>query len=90
MFEVLGELTSENAITLKDHFEQFLKETDNIILNLENVKSMDPDGAHTVERLYLDFMKSNRALHIIGKTNENITGVMKTTKTDYILSDDRI
>lgn len=90
MLEVLGDLTSENAMTLKKHFEQFLKEADTVILNLENVDAMERESAFTMEQLYIDFMKSNKAIHIIGKTNQNITGIMNDTKTSYILSDDRI
>jgi len=89
MYEVHGALTSETAAALKNHFEQFLKGVDNLILSLDNVESIDPSCAITIEQLYLDFIKNNSGFQIIGRENQNIVKVMKDTKTSYILSDDR-
>jgi anti-anti-sigma regulatory factor len=86
----IGELSSENASSLKRHFETFLNEVDEIILNLDHVTYIESGGAFTIEQLYLDFVKSNRIISIIGRENKNITTTMKTTKTSYILSYDRI
>lgn len=86
---VVGELTSENAVTLKQHFESFLSEVDEIILNLDDVTYIESGGAFTMEQLYLDFIKRNNGFQIIGRENKNIAVVMKGTKTSYILSDDR-
>ena len=88
--QINGELSSENASTLKQHFESFLNELDEIILNLDNVTFLEPSGAFTIEQLYLDFVKRNRIIQIIGRENKNITTTMKSTKTSYILSNDRI
>ena len=87
---VVGELTSENAVTLKQHFASFLHEVDDIILNLDDVTYIESGGAFTMERLYLDFIKSNRIIQIIGRENKLLSKIMKLTKTSYILSDDRI
>lgn len=90
IIQVIGELSSENATTLKQHFESFLNEFDDIILNLDDVTYIESGGAFTIEQLYLDFIKSNRVIQIIGRENKNISKTMKTTKTSYILSNDRI
>lgn len=87
---VVGELSSENAVTLKHHFESFLTEVDEIILNLDDVTYIESGGAFTMEKLYLDFIKSNRVIQIIGRENKFLAKIMKLTKTSYILSDDRI
>lgn len=87
---VVGELSSENAVTLKQHFDSFLTEVDDIILNLDDVTYIESGGAFTMERLYLDFIKSNRIIQIIGRENKLLAKIMKLTKTSYILSDDRI
>lgn len=89
MYEVHGDLNAENAATLKNHFEQFLDEVDNLILSLDNVSTIDPSSAYTIEQLYLEFIKKNKGFQIIGRENKNIANVMKGTKTTYILSDDR-
>jgi len=90
VIEVIGALTAENASVLKQHFDTFLKKVDHIILSLDGVSTIGPSGAYTMEQLYLDFIKSDRILQIIGRENKCITQIMKHTKTSYILSDDRI
>ncbi len=90
VINVVGELSSENAVMLKQHFHSFLLEFDEIILNLDDVTYMESGGAFEIEQLYLDFMKSNRIIQIIGRDNKNIAMTMKSTKTSYILSHDRI
>jgi len=90
VLEVIGELTAENASVLKQHFESFLNKMDCIILSLDKVTTMGASGAYTIEQLYLDFIRSNRIIHIIGRENKRIAQTMKRTKTSYILSDDRI
>lgn len=90
VYEVYGDLNAENVAALKKHFEQFLDEVDNLILSLDNVSTIEPNSAYTIEQLYLDFMKRSNGFQIIGRENKNITGVMKGTKTSYILSDDRV
>jgi anti-anti-sigma regulatory factor len=88
--KVVGELSSENASILKRHFNSFLQEFDEIILNLDGVSLIESCGAYQMEQLYLDFIKSNRIISIIGRENKHIAATMKSTKTTYILSDDRI
>ncbi|MBM1107471.1 hypothetical protein JQC67_15055 [Aurantibacter crassamenti] len=90
MLKVLGELTSENTLTLKNHLESFLNDFDNVILNLENVTLLESDSALAIERFYLDFLEKNKGIQIIGRQNQNISGIMKQTKTSYILSNDRV
>ena len=90
VLNVHGPLNSENTQNLKQHFNSFLNEVDGLILSLENVTTMEPCSALSLEQIYLDFVRSNRVIRIIGRENRDIAGVMKTTKTSYILSDDRI
>lgn len=88
-FKISGEMTSENALMLKKHFENFTRQIDDIIVSLDDVSYMEEGGAFTLEQLYLDFIKNKRVIQIIGRENKNIAGVMKGTKTSYILSNDR-
>ena len=90
IIQVIGELSSENSIVLRQHLNSFLTELDDIILNLENVTHMASTGAYTIERLYLDLIRENRFVQIIGRANKEIEAIMKSTKTSYILSNDRI
>ena len=58
-------------------------------LNLENVTALEESSAITMEQLYLDYIQKSKGILIIGKQNKNITGIMKQTKTSYILCNDR-
>jgi len=90
IIKVSGELSSEKAMMLKQHFESFQNELDEIILSLDDVTYIEPAGAFTMEQLYLEFIKSNRIIQIIGRDNKCIAETMKNTKTSYILSNDRV
>jgi len=90
IIQVAGELSSENSMVLQKHLNSFLTELDDIILNLEDVTYIAPSGAYTMERLYLDLVKENRFVQIIGRANKKIEAIMRSTKTSYIFSNDRI
>lgn len=90
IIQVIGELTSENSNVLREHLNSFLKELDDIILSIEDVTYLEPSGAYTMERLYLELIKENRFVQIIGRANKKIEAIMRSTKTSYILSNDRI
>jgi len=88
--KVSGELSFENATMLKQHFKNFENELGQVILSLDGVTHIEAAGAYTMKQLYLEFVKSNRIIQIIGRDNKNIAETMKSTKTSYILSNDRV
>jgi len=90
IIQVIGELTSENSNVLRQNLNSFITELDDIILSLEDVTYIEPSGAYTMEHLYLELIKENRFVQIIGRANKKIEAIMRTTKTSYILSNDRI
>ena len=90
IFSVHGALNSGNAEILKRHMSLFINPNNPVILNLERVKRIDECASHMLRQLYISAMKSNSILSIIGQKNPNILEVMKKTKTDYILSNDRV
>ena len=90
IIQVIGELTSENSNVLRQHLNSFLTGLDDIILSLEDVTYIEPSGAYTMERLYLELIKENRFVQVIGRANKKIAATMRNTKTSYILSNDRI
>lgn len=90
MFEVIGNISSQNMSSLKNYFESVIHKSDQIVVNIEKVKKIDSSGAFMLEKLYKSTAISNKVMSIIGRQNENIVGMMKSTNTHYILSNDRI
>jgi len=90
MFEVLGNISYQNMESLKNYFESIIPSSENIILNIEKVSAIDKSGAFMLEKLYKNTVAKNKIISIIGRQNKKITSMMKSTKTHYILSNDRI
>ncbi|GMN06218.1 hypothetical protein MTsPCn5_16070 [Croceitalea sp. MTPC5] len=90
IFEVIGELTSQNLGALKVYFESALEVTDEMVISLEKVTVMDSSVALFFEKLYKQVAANHKVLAIVGRQNKEISEVMNITKTDYILSSDRV
>ncbi|WP_394972390.1 STAS domain-containing protein [uncultured Croceitalea sp.] len=90
VFSVHGKLNAGNVSILDRHMSMFINPEKPVILNLERLKAIDTCAAHALRKLYINAMKSNSILSIIGITNENILPVLNRTRTSYILSNDRI
>lgn len=90
MFSVFGKLNSTNINILSRHMRRFIHPDRRVILNLERVQAMDSAAAYAIQQLYLSAMRENSILSIVGLYNDNILPVFRSTKTAYILSDDRI
>ncbi len=90
IFEVLGNVSSQNLGALRIYFETVLDENEHIVINLEYVNSLDSSSALFFESLYKDGASRNKAISIVGRQNFNIREIMNQTNTSYILSSDRI
>ncbi|NQZ45182.1 MAG: hypothetical protein HRT65_12805 [Flavobacteriaceae bacterium] len=90
LFEVLGNVSSQNLGALNIYFETVLEANDNMVVSLEGVTEMDASGALFFERLYKEGAQRNKVVSIVGRQNHDIAQVMDMTNTDYILSSDRV
>ena len=90
IFEILGNVASPNLGALKIYFDTVLEANDSIVINLEHVKSMDSSAALFFENIYKEGAGRNKVISIVGRQNRDILEIMNQTKTDYILSSDRI
>ena len=90
IFKVIGNISSQNVNSLENYVSAHLHKTNHLILSNENVDQLDRSGAFMLERLYKVFVKKNRIISIIGNQNKKIANIMALTKTNYILSSDRI
>ncbi|MEM1257602.1 MAG: STAS domain-containing protein [Bacteroidota bacterium] len=90
IYEILGNVTAQNLGALRIYFENILETNKNIVINLENVSAIDSSSALFFESIYKEWAARNKVISIIGRQNKDISEIMYMTKTDYILSTDRI
>lgn len=88
IFEITGSIVNENATVIKNHFEDLLDSSEELIMNLDRVNAIDATGVNVLTNLYKKAVKKNKALYIIGKENANLKEAFSVTKMDYILSRD--
>ena len=90
MVEIVGNLAGSTLTYLNNFLEALQHEGDFLTLSLEKVTSLDHVSAKELERLYLSAVKKNKVLTIIGLQNPRILPLMRQTRTDYILTYDRV
>lgn len=90
IYEILGNVNTQNLGALGIYFENVLETSENIVINLENVRSMDSGAALFFESIYKKGAARNKVVSIVGRQNRDIFEILHATNTDYILSADRI
>ena len=90
MVEIVGNLAGSTLTYLNNFLEALQHESDFLTLSLEKVTALDHVSAIELERLYLRAARENKVLTIIGLQNPCILPLMRQTRTDYILSHDRV
>lgn len=88
--EVYGSLKRQNIYILRSYLESEFRSRDYLTLTLEKIRGIDLSSAVELEWLYKKASRMNQVLSIIGMHNPPVYQVMKTAKSDYILSHDRI
>jgi len=90
VFEILGNVSSQNLGALQVYFDSIVEKDHGIVVNLEKVNTLDAASALFFEKLYADGASKNKMISIVGRQNVNIQEVMNETHTKYILSTDGI
>ena len=90
IYEILGNVTSQNLGALRVYFDTVLETNESVVISLENVTTIDSSAALFFENIYKEGALGNKIISIVGRQNKNILDIMGMTKTDYILSSDRI
>jgi anti-anti-sigma regulatory factor len=90
LFEISGRVNSQSVGVLKSYFNAVLEKNEIIMVSIEKVTEMDATAARYFEQFYKEVAVSNKVVHIIGRQNSRISGVMQNSGTDYILSSDRV
>ncbi|WP_299174875.1 STAS domain-containing protein [uncultured Allomuricauda sp.] len=90
IFEIFGRVTTQHVGALNSYFDHIMEQHDNIVVSLESVTELDSASAHFFEKLYQKSARQNKVVSLIGRQNSCVTEILKATKTNYILSPDRI
>ncbi|KQC30136.1 STAS domain-containing protein [Flagellimonas eckloniae] len=90
IFEILGNVSIQHVGTLNSYFDSILEQHENFVVSLEKVTTLDSAAARFFEKLYQKSAKQNKVISLIGRQNRSISEIMNTTKTNYILSTDRV
>lgn len=90
IYEILGNVTAQNLGALRVYFTHILENNERMVINLENVGTIDSSSALFFENIYKEGAARNKVVSIVGRQNKQISEIMSMTKTDYILSNDRI
>ena len=90
VFEVLGDVTAQNVGALRAYYDSVLESQEQVIVSLEKVTVLDASAAHFFEKLYRESAERNKVMALIGRQNDTVLETLTATKTNYILSPDRI
>ena len=88
LFEIEGSLNAENSASLKKHFETYFRSNDKAVLNLDKLKKIDISGVNCLVNLYKKAIRNNKIFYAVGKSNKNISKVIKNSKLNYIVRND--
>lgn len=90
IFEILGNVSTQHVGSLNAYFDSILEQHENFVVSLEKVTKLDTAAARFFERLYQKTARQNKVVSLIGRQNDCVREVMNITKTNYILSPDRV
>jgi ABC-type transporter Mla MlaB component len=88
IYEINGNLNSQNALSLNNHFETLLERSKMITLSLNNLIDIDTTAVSAIASLYKKAMSHNKVFYIIGQENPQISKQFQTEKLSYILRRD--
>ena len=90
IFEILGSVSTQQIGALNSYFNAVLEKEDNIVVSLEKVTHFDSSAARFFEKLYQNSARQTKVVSLIGRQNSTLMEIFRATKTNYILSPDRI
>lgn len=85
IFEINGDLNSQNVFSLNNHFNALLDGSKMITLSLNKIKSIDKTAVNAIANLYKKALVSNKIFYIIGQENEKVNQQFHIEKLNYIL-----
>ncbi|GAA0711084.1 STAS domain-containing protein [Aquimarina litoralis] len=83
IFELEGNVVGKNALSVKNHFEQLMLSSEQIVLSLDKVKRIDTQGIQVLSNLYRRAVKNNKIFYLIGAENAIIKKAFG--KVNYVI-----
>jgi len=77
-FELKGSLNKSNVDIFKTHFKNIFNSTNQIVINIDELKSIDNDGVLAFEELYRQSLKKNNKMFITGLGCRDMYDHLKT------------
>jgi ABC-type transporter Mla MlaB component len=85
IFEINGDLNSQNVFSLNNHFNALLDGSKMITVSLNKINSIDKMAVNAIANLYKTALVSNKIFYIIGQNNEKVNQQFQAEKLNYIL-----
>ena len=79
-FEVKGTLNKSNAEKFQTHFKDIFSRTNKIVINIDELKSVDSDGVLAFEELYKQSIHQHKRLFITGLGCRDMYDHLKSIK----------
>ncbi|OYU79740.1 MAG: hypothetical protein CFE23_12610 [Flavobacterium sp. BFFFF1] len=88
IFEINGDLNSQNVFSLNNHFETMLERSKMITISLNKLADIDTYAISAIASLYRKALAGNKVFYVIGQENQKISEKFQTQKMSYLLRRD--
>ncbi|WP_203258747.1 STAS domain-containing protein [Hyunsoonleella ulvae] len=65
-FSVFGIINNTTALNFQNHISLAIKDVKELIIDIENVTSIDSAGMKAIRTIYADCMANNKRIYIVG------------------------
>ena len=86
VYEVNGELNTQNNKSLKNYFEILLEHTNALIISINKDVKMTKEGILTLVSLYNVALIKNKKFKIIDMSNKQLKEQFKIAQTNHLLN----
>jgi len=80
VFELKGSLNKSNVDIFETHFKSIFKKSNQIVINIDDLKYIDNDGVLAFEELYKQSIANNKKMYITGYGCRDMYDHLKTIK----------
>lgn len=85
IFELNGDLNSQNLSSLNNHFNALLDCSKMITLSLNKLNNIDKCAVNAIASLYQNAMSRNKVFYILGQENSIVNNQFQSANLNYIL-----
>jgi ABC-type transporter Mla MlaB component len=85
IYEIKGNLNSQNVFSLNNHFETLLAHSKFITISLYKIVDIDSFAVATIASLHKKALESNKLFYIIGRENPKVNGEFQKENCSSVL-----